>query len=162
MVKKIFLITTIVLFLNACSVANREIEYSPIEYDDNYINRQISLQVLDEWNDFIIGNPVSLFMTLDTTLLDPHIVFRNDFGLRIFYKENGHWIEVSQKPVIRPPDDVILSYALSKTSGIVTFYPDLPDRTKEYNMRAYVFGDMRMPDGSIQQVSAFADFKLAP
>lgn len=158
---KFLILLTFLVASYSCSSPVSQAEEPPIVHDVNYLNQQINLQAPSEWNDFVIGNPVALFLTLNTHLVDGEVTFPYDFGLRIFYKKNDQWVEVQQEPVIRPLDDVILS-GKDKTSRPVLFYPDLPDRTKQYNMRAYVFGDMRMPDGNIQQVSAFADFTLVP
>lgn len=158
---KFIIILTFLAMVAACSLPISVVDESPIEYDVNRLNQQISLQAPNEWNDFIVGNPVGLFLTLNIQLVDGEVVFPYDFGLRIFYKQSGQWIEVQQEPIIRPMDEVVLS-RIGKTSRSVVFYPDLPDRIQKYEMRAYVFGDMRMPDGGIQQVSAFADFTLVP
>ncbi len=91
------------------------------------------------------------------------IVFPSNYNLRLYVQQDGQWVEIKEKPTIRPPDEVDLSPKIPSSYGqIVAFWPQLEDLAKTYNMRAYVFGDMTTSEGQKQQVAAFADFVLTP
>jgi hypothetical protein len=117
------------------------------------------LLALRNFNDFRIGNAIGLYLEFNAKNAEGEIIFPSDFALRIFINQNNQWVEISQLPMIYPPENVILSVA--SPVNVVSFFPDLPDKTKKYEMRAYVFGDMKTKNGS-HQVSAFVDFKLTP
>lgn len=130
-----------------------------MEFDTNHLNREITISLPEEWNDYRIHSPVSVFVQLNTNNATGSVTFPNNFAARIFIKQNNQWVEIKEQDVTRPPDKRVLSDSFHSDGAM--FFPEFPDRTKEYDVRIYVFGDMKTQDG-IKQVGAYVDFRLKP
>jgi hypothetical protein len=142
--------------LSSCSGSNEKPDTPPVEFDPTYLNQQIRLSVHRGMSEFKTDKPVGLLLD---SYSQNETVFPNNFNLKIFVKQNDTWVEIKEKPVNRLGDKIIL---LSEPDNkIVVVFPDLADLTKEYQMRAYVFGDMTTLEGT-QPVAAFVDFVLTP
>ena len=82
--------------------------------------------------------------------------------MRLFSLKDNQWIEIREKPTERLPDNIVLSPEKNSSyNQIIGFIPSINDRTKVYNIRLYVFGDMLTPDG-VKKVAGFVDFILTP
>jgi hypothetical protein len=131
----------------------------PIEFDSAYLNKQIRLIALKELSAFKTNEDVAVHLEYNT---ENKIVFPNNYNLRIFIQEQDKWIEIKEKPTVRPENQVVLSPEIPTSYGqIVGFWPQLDDLTKTYRVRVYVFGDMTTSEGT-KQVAAFVDFVLTP
>lgn len=158
---KKFLISLSLLYslMTSCSTLKSIPNKPPVDFDAAFLNQQIRLVAMRELGSFRTGDDQAVLLEYNTT---NKIVFPNDYNLRIFIQQNGQWIEIKEKPTIRPEKQVILSPNIPTSYGhIVGFWPQLDDLTKMYNMRLYVFGEMETPDGT-KQVAAFVDFVLTP
>ena len=154
---KKLLVSLSLLLCFAITSCNSGPDKPPIEFDPTYLNQQIKLIAIKEMSAFQTKYPVGVLLQSNST---NEIVFPINYNLRIFIQENGLWIEIKEKPTIRPKDPIVMSpNALYR--HIVMFSPDLDDLTKTYNMRVYVFGDMTTQE-STKQVAAFVDFVLTP
>jgi hypothetical protein len=138
---------------------NRVPNVAPINFQQAYLNKQIHLIVVDEIWPLKTDAPLDILLESNTT---NKIVFPSNYNLRIFYHENGKWIEIPERPTTTFFDQVVmtpeepLSY-----QQIVGFWPQYPDPNQAYYLRVYVFGDMTTPDGT-QEVAAFVDFVVTP
>ena len=155
--KKMLIIMLVSFILISCSSNSPEIP--PIKLDEVYVNKQIKLIAAQELNDFKTKDSVGLILEYNS---ENKILFPPNYNLRIFIKEDGKWLEIKEKPTIRPENDVVLSPDVPISYGqIVSFFPQIPDITKKYTMRAYVFGNMTTKEGTVQ-VGSFVDFILIP
>lgn len=158
LMKKLFFALSLLCVVTfSCSTLSPD--KPPIDFDPTYLNQQIKLVVIKELSAFQARYPVTVLLQYNSS---NEIVFPNNFNLRIFIRQNTQWIEIREKPSIRPKDQIVLSEN-NPTSfqQIVMFSPALDDLTKTYYVRVYVFGDMKTSEGS-KQVGAFADFVLTP
>ena len=155
-----FGILLVCLVLTSCSGFEVFPNSPPIQFDAAYLNKQIQLLSDPRFGPLKVNNFVGLLLRYNT---DNEITFPNDdYNLRLFIAKDGNWLEIHEAPAIRSQDKVILSPSIPVSyAQIVSFFPQLDDTTKAYNMRVYVFGDMRTPEG-IKQVAAFVDFRLRP
>lgn len=143
----------------SCSVNSQSPETPPIDFDSAYLNQQIKLTVVNELSAFRTDSVVALLLEYNTT---NEIVFPSNYNLRLFIQQDGEWVEVKEKPTIRPDEPVVLSPNIPTSYGhIVAFWPQLDNLERKYDMRAYLFGDMKTAEG-IQKVATFADFILRP
>jgi len=146
--------------MTSCSTVHRSPSKPPIDFDPAYLNQQIRLVVVKELSAFKTDQDIGLLLEYNNT---NEIVFPNNYNLRIFIQQDGQWVEIKEKPTIRPSDEVVLSPNIPSSYGqIVAFSPQLGDLTKTYYVRIYIFGDMTNPEGKKQQVASFADFVLTP
>jgi hypothetical protein len=146
--------------LGSCNVLQANPSKAPIDFDPAYLNQQIKLVVVKELSAFNTTDDVAVLLGYYTT---NEIVLPNNFNLRLFIEQNDQWVEIKEQPTIRPKEPVILSPKIPSSYGqIVAFWPQLPDRTKRYSVRLYVFGDMTTPEGQKHRVAAFCDFVLRP
>lgn len=152
------LLTISCFVLAACSGPQTPIA-APIDIDSAYLNSQIRLITVDQMWPLKTNDDLALLLESNTA---NKIVFPSNYNLRIFYQENGVWVEMLERPTTRyqdqfimDPDDPLSLYQ------IVGFWPQYPDPSKSYLMRVYVFGDMTTPEG-VKVVAAFAEFFVRP
>jgi hypothetical protein len=145
--------------VSGCSSVHQSPRESPIDFDPDYLNQQINLLVVKGFGPLKTDGPLAILLEYNTT---NKIIFPSNYNLRIFIQQDGEWLEILERPVIWSEDQVILSPNDPSSYGhIVTFWPQLSDPNKTYNMRLYVFGDMTTPEG-IKRVAAFVDFVVVP
>lgn len=155
-----FAFTVLCTVAASCSATGRGPKMPPVDFDPAYLNQQIRLVVVKQLSAFRTNQDVAVHLEYNTTR---DIIFPSDYNLLMFIQQDGQWVEVKEKPTIRPLDAIILSPRFPSSYGqIVAFRPQLADITKPYYMRVYVFGDMTTPEGQKHQVAAFADFVLTP
>lgn len=143
------------VLLASCSGSD---DNSPVDIGEDYVNQQILLSAPDFFNTF--NTEDSIYIELRSYSKN-EIIFPNDYNLRIFERNNGDWIEIYEIPTTRSPaGDVILSLA-TRTRQTTYVTPDLADRTRRYQLRIYVIGDMKTDEG-IKQVAAYVDLELRP
>jgi len=154
------IISLLFLALTIVSCSSQHNIVPPIEFSEEYINKQIRLVPISQLSSFDTTSPVSIHLEYNT---ENKIIFPSNFNLRLFIKSNKKWIEIKEEPTTRyPGDNVIMSPDNQASYGqIVTFVPELEDQTKNYNMRVYVFGTMQTLDGD-KDVAAFVDIILTP
>ena len=154
----LLLVLLLGLLLSACSVD--EESGLPPDVDTDHLNQEIKLYALRELNDFKLGKVIGLYLEYNAEKALGEIVFSNTFDAKIFIQVDNTWVEVKEKPTTRLFDDVI--FPNPYVSYVVIIDPDLDlSKPKTYNVRVYVFGDMKTKDG-MQKVGAFVDFKLFP
>ena len=147
------------LILTSCSsLAVKQID-SPMEFNQAHLNQEIRLVMVKGLSAFKTNQDVAVLLEYDTV---NEVIFPSDYNLRIFIQHDGGWIEIKEKPTIRPNDPVILSPKIPSSHGqLVGFWPQLPDIKKTYNLRVYIFGDMKTKEGT-EQVAAYTDIILTP
>jgi hypothetical protein len=105
--------------VTSCSILHRSPDKPPIDFDPNYLNQQIRLLVSKELSAFKTDSDVGLLLEYNTV---NEIIFPNNYNLRIFVQQNDQWVEVKQRPTIRPNGPVILSPNIPSSRGqIVAF-----------------------------------------
>jgi len=159
--KKLLMVLVLLLYfaITSCSVINNGPDKPPIVFDSAYLNQQIRLVAIKQLSAFQTKYPVAVHLEYVSS---NKIVFPSNYNLRIFIQKDSQWLEIKEKPAIRPKDKVILSPSIPISyEQIIMFSPALDDLTKVYFMRIYVFGDMTMSEGT-KQVAAFVDFVLSP
>ncbi len=158
--KRLVALSLLCFVLVSCSAIDSSATKPPISFDPAYLNQQISLIVVKELSAFRTNQDVALHLEYNT---ENEIVFPSNYNLRIFVQQGGQWVEVKEKPTIRPSGEVVLSPKIPSSYGqIVAFRPQLADLTKTYYMRVCVFGEMTSPEGKKREVAAFANFVLTP
>jgi hypothetical protein len=143
--------------LVACSTKE---SHPPIEIDKDYLNQQITLKAPSFSNTFRTAEAISI----DITNKSPYeIVFPNDYNIKIFSYSDNEWVKIPEIPTTRlPAGDFVLAPNSNMLTIETTFVnPDLPDLKRKYNLRIYVFGDMKAKGESIE-VAAFTDVTLRP
>ena len=155
----IILISALCIGLLIYHFQSSEPPQPPIPFDSAYLNQQIRLIAPQGLNSYKIGDLVGILLEYDTS---NKIVFPNNYNLRLFTLIDNQWIEIWEKPTERLPDKIVLSPETSSSyNQIIGFIPSINDRTKIYNIRLYIFGDMLTPDG-VKKVAGFVDFILTP
>jgi hypothetical protein len=147
------------LVMSACTVQSAKIA-PPVEFNDEYLNQQIRLVPLEHLSTLKTSDPIALYLQYNS---ENTITFASNYSLRIFIKQGNQWNEIQERPTERfPGTDIVLSpNDAASYSNIVTFFPDLDDLNKKYNMRVYVFGDMAT-NGEMIEVASFVDILLTP
>jgi hypothetical protein len=142
-----------------CSIGFRTPSVAPIDVDSAYLNSQIRLIAVEQMWPLKTNDTLALLLESNTM---NEIVFPGNYNLRIFYQENGTWVEILERPISRDQDQFVLEPddPLSRYE-IVGFWPQYPDPSKTYFLRVYVFGDMTTPDG-VKVVGAFVDLVVTP
>jgi hypothetical protein len=159
MYKKLSILIIAGLILISCSPSDIDPIDPPIDFNQAYLNQQIKLVVVRELSALKTDQDVAVLLEYDTP---NKVVFPSDYNLRIFIRHDSGWLETEEKPTIRPDGQVVLSPHIPSSYGqIVAFWPQLPDITKTYNIRIYVFGDMNMKEGT-EKVAAYTDLILSP
>jgi hypothetical protein len=161
MQKKVwFIVLLLSLTISACSTTGNAAEKPPIDFQEAYLNQQIKLLVIPDWNTFKTTDSVGLKLLYNS---QNRITLPENYNLRLFIKQDQGWLEIQEIPTERyPPGDIILSPDKSSLGDdIVAFNPKLADIKKQYTLRAYVFGNMETPDG-IVKVGAYVDVVLKP
>ena len=143
--------------LGACSTKE---SYPPIEIDKNYLNQQIPLEAPNFSNTFRTADAISIEIRNITA---HEVVFPNNYNIKIFSYSDNEWVEIPETPTARLPDG---DFVLAPNSNMLTIettfvLPDLPDLNRQYNLRIYVFGDMKA-NGESMEVAAFTDVTLRP
>jgi hypothetical protein len=139
--------------LVACSTKD---SHPPIEVDKDYLDQQITLEAPSFSNTFRTMDSINIDITNKSTY---EIVFPNNYNIRIFSYSDNEWVEIPEIPTTRLPDgDVVLA---SNTIETTFVHPDLPNPNRQYNLRIYVFGNMKVSGESIE-VAAFTDVRLQP
>ena len=160
--KRKFVLINLLLGLSmvACSVSESAGTKPPINFPSAYLNQQIELLVIPQWNTFKTTDSVGLKLLYKS---ENQITLPRNYNLRLFVQQTGGWIEIKEMPTERyPSGDIILSLTMIPSSDdIVTFIPMLPDVTKRYELGVYVFGDMATTDG-IKKVGAYVTVVLNP
>ena len=153
-------VLSLLLFaIAACSIGIQRPGEPPLDFDLAYLNQQINLLIVKGFGPLKTDGPLAILLEYNTT---NKIVFPSNYNLRIFIQQDSEWLETLERPVIWSEDQVILSPNDPSSYGhIVTFWPQLGDPNKTYNMRLYVFGDMTTTEG-IKEVAAFVDFVVTP
>ncbi len=147
------------LILVSCSPSGINQIDPPVEFDQAYLNQQIKLTIVKELSAFKTNQDVAVLLEYDTP---NEVTFPSDYNLRIFILQDSSWVEIKEKPTIRPDDPIVLSSNNPSSHGqIVGFWPQLPDTTKTYNIRIYIFGNMKTNQGT-KQVAAYTDLILSP
>jgi len=144
------------MLLTSCVTTTREPQIDNVEVSN--INNQVHAKVYGLMNTFETVKPV--FLEIQSFTPDT-IVFKNNFGVRVFQKTNGNWKEIQEKPITRLPEDDVV---FSPEKGIVrifTVFPELDDYTHNVQLRIYVIGDMQT-DQEITKVTAYTDVTLHP
>jgi hypothetical protein len=155
-----FSIILICLITFSCSIITTRPDKPPIEFNPEYLNQQIKLIAYTGLDPYKTNQNFVLHLEYDS---ENKIVFPSDYNQRMFLQQNGKWVEIKEKQVIRSKDQVVLSPATPLSYGqLVGFWPQIDDQTKVAFLRAYVFGDMTLPDGSTKPVTAFIDVILTP
>ncbi len=159
MVKNLMLLINAVL-LTSCLFAPSESDELPIEFDTQYLNKQITIFASPQLNTFRPGESIGLTLFYNTNY---QISFPANYNLKIFIRDSGAWKEIEEQPVIRYPNsDIILSPEDPKSYGrMVVFFPDINDTRKSYEIIVYVIGDMTTPEGIIK-VAAYSTILLNP
>ena len=130
----------------------------PLDFEEGYVNQQISLSAPGNFNTFNTQDPI--YLEIRTTSSN-EIVLPNNLNLRIFERKSGDWIDIPEMPTTRlPAGDVILS-SMKKFRETTSTAPLLPDPTRKYRLRIYVSGDIKAEEG-IKQVAAYVDIRLHP
>jgi len=88
-----------VLLLISCARSNDKMP-PPLEFEQRYLNNQVSLFVTSQGNTFRTKDPIAIGMTFKT---DNEIVIPNNYNLRFFIKNKKSWREIPEKPVARYP-----------------------------------------------------------
>src|SRR4051812_37495472 len=98
---KIWLINLLLgLTLVACSEFGGAAQKPPLDFDGAYLNQQIQLLAVPQWNTFKTTDDAAvklLYMTSNK------ITFPPNYNLRLFILENKEWIEVKDQPIDYPP-----------------------------------------------------------
>jgi hypothetical protein len=134
--------------------------HPPLSFDDAYLNQQILLRVGSFLNTFKTSDPINLELKYNSY---DEIVFPNNYNLKIFERTNGTWAEIVEKPITRlPAGDVVFSPTKEMPAVYVIYLsPDLKNINTNYQLRIYVFGNMKTNEG-IQEVAAYTDIELHP
>jgi hypothetical protein len=152
----IFLLLSCQLLFVSCTNTKDELQIDNVE--DSNINNQVHAKVYELMNTLETVRPVFLEIQSFTPNT---IVFKNNFGVRIFKQTYNGWKELEEKPTVRlPEDDVVLSPDKG-TVQIFAVHPDLDDYTHNVQLRIYVVGDMKTDQETIK-VAAYADVTLHP
>lgn len=131
----------------------------PIVFDPQHLNREIALEAPAFFNDFKTASSVGLKLRSDSP---NEIVFPTNYDLRVFSRTDSGWDEIGEKPTERyPPGEVIFPPAAAPATRTVTLFPNLPDERHAYNLRIYVFGEMKTQSQQVP-VAAFVDVLLHP
>lgn len=155
------IVPMILLFCFAITSCSPQEVSPPVHIDSEYLNNQIKLRVANYSNTFKTSNSIHLEMKYNT---NREIVFPNNYNIRLFYRLDSKWIEVSEKTTERyPKGDIVFSpTAYAPPVEVVVVFPDLPEKFKEYDLRIYVMGDMKSDNDGIAKVAAYVDITLLP
>jgi hypothetical protein len=131
----------------------------PLEFEEGYLNNQVSLFVSSQGNTFRTEDPIAIGMAFKT---DNEIVFPNNYNLRFFIRDKKSWREIAEKPVERyPSGEFVFS---PRTSPQIHFFfvePDIENTSQKYLIRIYVAGNT-MDDGVSKTVASYLDVELRP
>lgn len=150
-------LSLLLFVIAACSAAYQIPDKPPIDFDLDYLNRQIRLLVVDQWP-YKTNDSMAVLLEYNSS---NEIEFPSNYNHRIFIEQGGEWVEIQEKPFPWPDDPIVLSPDTVTDDQIVAFWPQLNGLDKTYFMRLYVFGDMTTPDGT-KEVAAFVDFVVTP
>ena len=141
-----------------CSCTSPSIE--PLEIDEKNNNTYITLQPMEELNKFY-PNDVLYFQLSYNTI--NQIRFPNNYNIRLFYLDNSMWVEINEIPTRRHPlGDVVFSQnTYIPFPYVISLIPDLPDKTKKYQLFVYVSGLMSS-NASKQEVYASTTVLISP
>ena len=155
-----FFVTLMISFVSlSCSAINDVPNSPPFQFNELYLNKQIQLFTDPRLGPLNTKDSIGLQLHY---LTENEITFPDNYNLRLFIVKDRNWIEIHEKPTIRSGNNILLSPSIPISFvRIVSFFPQLDDLSKEYQMRVYIFGDMSTQEG-IKQVAAFVDFKLRP
>jgi len=144
------------MLLMSCATTKDEPQLADVE--DNSINNQVQAKLYELMNTLETVNPV----ILEVQSFSPNtIIFKNNFGVRIFEQTNGGWKEIKEKSTTRLPEDDVVFSPDKGTLELFTVFPDLDDYTHNVQLRIYVIGDMQTDQGTAK-VAAYADVTLHP
>lgn len=133
---------------------------SPVQFDEDLMNRQILLRSPEFYNTFKTTSPITIEIKNTTSY---KIVFPNDYNIKIYSKVGDDWKEVKEIPTIRLPegDNELFPASDLPTLENIFVSPDLPDYSLSYHLRVYVFGDL-IKDNEVVKVAAYTDVLLVP
>ena len=145
------------MFGMACSGPEKG---APLAFDEDYLNKQISLTAEEFFNTYKTGDAIYLTLRNNSTY---EIIFPNDYNIRIFSWRSNEWEEMLEIPATRlPQGNFTLSPKINSATGKNLFVvPALPDHTQRYELRIYVFGEAKKDD-LVLKVGAYADVALSP
>lgn len=147
------------LLIVSCSFKQPVLLEPPIDFDAEFLNRQIYLFTVEQVFPYKTDSGLTLILRYNTS---NRIVFPKDFNLRIFALGDEKWIELKEWPTVRNWDQIVLTPEDPSSSfRMVSFSPFFPNPRSKYNLRVYVFGDMTTENG-IMKVGAFIDFVVSP
>jgi len=152
----IFLLFASQILLISCATTKDEPHLDDVE--NTNINTQVQAKVYELMNTLETVRPI--FLEIQSLTSDT-IVFKNNFGVRIFQQTNDSWREIKEIPTTRLPEDDVV---FSPNTGIVQIFavhPDLDDYTHNVKLRIYVIGEMRTDQGTTK-VAAYTDVTLHP
>jgi hypothetical protein len=153
-----FLVLLSFLFVSACATDHQP--PLPDDVNSNHLNQEIRLYALPELNDFKLGREIGLYLEYNAEKAVGEITFPNTFNAQTFIRIDNAWVEIQEKPAIRLFDEVV--FPNPYYSHVIIIDPDIEiSETKIYDVRVYVFGDMKTKAG-VQKIGAFVDFKLFP
>jgi len=141
--------------LFSCTNLNPE---PPVHVENGFVNEQIKLVAPSEYNSFKTSDAVIFEVEYYS---NNEVVVPNNYNVRIFKQSDNVWTELSEMPILRYPEgDIFFS---PEKNGLQNFAvePKLDDYAQNYDLRFYIFGNMKTNDG-VKQVSAYVDVKLHP
>ena len=113
------------------------------------------------WNSFKTNDLITLMVV---NVSNNRIVTSEDFHCRIFVLGNDNWHEIGNKATyadgeifLEPNKD--LDPASIQAAFLV---PDLPDYSKPYKVRVFIFGSVLKNEQTGEDVAAFIDVDLFP
>jgi hypothetical protein len=143
-------------YLSALMACTPQEKSLPIEFDEDFLNQQITLKAPGFANTFSSGEDIYIEITNNSST---DVVFPNDYNIRIFSFSDNKWGEISEVSTMRLPEG---NLTLSPNNNSLTIHntfvaPNLLDLNRQYKLRIYVFGNI-----DTTQVSAFTDVVLHP
>ena len=157
-IRKIILIV-LLASLTAC-FSNPLPEVDEIQISSEELNNKISLTVPNGWNDFKIGDKVTLSIV---NVSEDRIIFDSHYGIRIFMYEKEKWIEIKNQLIRLNTENIILvpNKVDTTATGTITILPKLNSQSNRLTIRVYVVGylykDNKKTD---EKAGAFIDIVL--
>lgn len=128
--------------------------------DEEYVNKQILIRAPANFNTFKTTDSIDLELKYNS---GNEITFPNDYNIRIFLRTSDGWDEIHEIPTIRLPEDDVVFSPDAKMTAVENIFisPDFPDYNLQYQLRVYVFGNMKTNDVDVE-VAAYTDFTVYP
>lgn len=155
--KKMIILSFILLQILMVTGCSQSKLVDPIPSKHNYTNEQILLYAFKDYNTFTTADVITAEIW---NLTENPIEFPNNYNIRIFERTKQGWFEIYEKPVTRFPSG---PFSLNPEIGVemLGVFPDLPDISREYDLRIYVSGQL-YENEKIIEVFAYTDVTLKP